>query len=429
MSLITRCPACGTLFKLVPDQLRISSGWVRCGKCHLVFDAKSHMLGDTEAVAVEVAAARQTLAARAAAKSAAEQNAAKPQTPEPVAPPPQQQPSPPSPPPPKAPPPPKPQPAPPAPVSAPPPPPKAPPPKPPAPVSAPSPLPSPPPSPPPPKPRQESAAMRAEIARWRDERSGQTAPSADPPVSDTTRVQLDDGIEVQEMELHFGDLREFQPLLNKKDAAPAQAPQETKEKGAPPPQETEDDKSDDDAAPAEEAPEEAAPSFVREARRRAFWQSAPVRALLWLLLLLGAAGLALQVALTRRDWLATAYPATEPALRQLCRVAGCTVGPYRQLDAMAVESSSFTRVTGNVYQFSVTLRNNAALPVAMPALDLTLSDMQGQPVLRRVIAPDELGAPATLAAGGEFAGTARLTLAPLPDSAAVISYRVEAFYP
>ena len=29
VSLVTRCPACATLFKVVPDQLRISEGWVR----------------------------------------------------------------------------------------------------------------------------------------------------------------------------------------------------------------------------------------------------------------------------------------------------------------------------------------------------------------------------------------------------------------
>ena len=39
MSLITRCPACGTMFKVVPDQLKISEGWVRCGHCAEVFDA------------------------------------------------------------------------------------------------------------------------------------------------------------------------------------------------------------------------------------------------------------------------------------------------------------------------------------------------------------------------------------------------------
>jgi len=39
MSLVTRCPACTTTFKVVRDQLRISDGWVRCGRCSHVFDA------------------------------------------------------------------------------------------------------------------------------------------------------------------------------------------------------------------------------------------------------------------------------------------------------------------------------------------------------------------------------------------------------
>jgi len=39
MSFITRCPACATAFKVVPDQLKISDGWVRCGQCQQVFNA------------------------------------------------------------------------------------------------------------------------------------------------------------------------------------------------------------------------------------------------------------------------------------------------------------------------------------------------------------------------------------------------------
>jgi len=46
MSLITRCPSCETLFKVVPDQLRISDGWVRCGQCEEVFDASRHLLSE-----------------------------------------------------------------------------------------------------------------------------------------------------------------------------------------------------------------------------------------------------------------------------------------------------------------------------------------------------------------------------------------------
>lgn len=39
MSLATRCVACGTVFRVVQDQLRVSSGWVRCGRCGEVFNA------------------------------------------------------------------------------------------------------------------------------------------------------------------------------------------------------------------------------------------------------------------------------------------------------------------------------------------------------------------------------------------------------
>jgi len=39
MSLATSCPSCGTVFRVVEDQLKVSEGWVRCGHCHDVFNA------------------------------------------------------------------------------------------------------------------------------------------------------------------------------------------------------------------------------------------------------------------------------------------------------------------------------------------------------------------------------------------------------
>lgn len=39
MSLATRCPHCNTIFKVVQDQLKVSEGWVRCGRCTQVFNA------------------------------------------------------------------------------------------------------------------------------------------------------------------------------------------------------------------------------------------------------------------------------------------------------------------------------------------------------------------------------------------------------
>ncbi len=57
MSLITQCPACGTLFKVVSDQLKISDGWVRCGQCHEVFDANAQLTSTVQARAIAAASA------------------------------------------------------------------------------------------------------------------------------------------------------------------------------------------------------------------------------------------------------------------------------------------------------------------------------------------------------------------------------------
>lgn len=39
MNLVTRCPTCGTAFRIQPAQLAARGGRVRCGKCSSVFDA------------------------------------------------------------------------------------------------------------------------------------------------------------------------------------------------------------------------------------------------------------------------------------------------------------------------------------------------------------------------------------------------------
>lgn len=44
MSWITRCPACGTTYKVVPDQLKIAQGWLRCGQCQHAFDSTGVVL-------------------------------------------------------------------------------------------------------------------------------------------------------------------------------------------------------------------------------------------------------------------------------------------------------------------------------------------------------------------------------------------------
>ena len=75
------------------------------------------------------------------------------------------------------------------------------------------------------------------------------------------------------------------------------------------------------------------------------------------------------------------------------------------------------------------VRNLADLPVATPALELTLTDLQDQPLVRRVLRPAELGAPPALAAHGEFSASHVITLNASAASTAVTGYRLMAFYP
>jgi len=39
MALATKCPQCGSMFRVVADQLKLRGGLVRCGQCRTVFDA------------------------------------------------------------------------------------------------------------------------------------------------------------------------------------------------------------------------------------------------------------------------------------------------------------------------------------------------------------------------------------------------------
>lgn len=66
MSLATRCTACGTVFKVVQDQLKVSKGWVRCGRCDTVFNALEELFelnGDTIIGGVRQPVVRPTLPA------------------------------------------------------------------------------------------------------------------------------------------------------------------------------------------------------------------------------------------------------------------------------------------------------------------------------------------------------------------------------
>lgn len=185
------------------------------------------------------------------------------------------------------------------------------------------------------------------------------------------------------------------------------------------------DGSDDDWEPAEPGVQEL--SFMRAARRKAFWRKPWVRATLSLTLVAALVLLAAQVAVQERNDLAARIPALRPGLQALCSQWGCALSSRRDIAAVEVDSSSFQKLRGDEYQFSLVLKNRSAIPVAMPAVELTLTDAADQPVLRRVLLPKHWNAPSELAAQGEWSVSRTLMLS--PAGARITGYRVVAFYP
>ncbi|RYX90652.1 MAG: DUF3426 domain-containing protein [Comamonadaceae bacterium] len=331
MSLITRCPACGTMFKVVPDQLRISEGWVRCGHCAEVFDASAHMQQDQ------------------AAASAA------PPTPAPAA------------------------------------------------AAA---------------PVHDQAHAHASV--------DVPAPDSQAPASTFSDSQLDRNLyQLLAEEPMPQPLAGEGPVPAPSRPAPLQPASRPAQS-----QPFEDSLTDLEASLPDPALDDV--SFVREARRKAFWRKPATRGVLTLVVLVLLAVLGLQVAYHERDRISAMEPRARPLLQALCSRFQCSVQPLRQIESIVIDSSAFNKLRADTYRLSFTVKNNAPLALAMPAIELSLTDSADQPVLRRVLMPADLGAASpnaspVLAAGGEWSGTFPINVS--GGSSRVVGYRLLAFYP
>jgi hypothetical protein len=171
------------------------------------------------------------------------------------------------------------------------------------------------------------------------------------------------------------------------------------------------------------------PSFVRQAKRRAFWQSRGVRVGLYVASLLLALTLLAQLAVHQRDQLAARYPALIPVLAGLCEPLSCELGPVRRIESVVIDSSNLVRRLGNFYAFDLVLSNTAKTAVAVPALELSLTDTRDVVIVRRVFLPEELpGAPQLLPPQGNLALSLRLSIAD-PSVSSMSGYRALVFYP
>jgi len=355
MSLITRCSACGTMFKVVADQLKISQGWVRCGHCSEVFDAAANLQPYTSQSTV----------------SSTDGPVSTPQDARPEV--------------------------------------------------------------------QEDSGRGASVApmlvapsaepeaAWSDPVPAEEAAPAAAPAS-VPEVQVSPSPDLAADVFAFSVSPE--PSGFSESAAPA-ARAGYKESAF-----------DESEAPAPDHAHEV--SFVRDARRDAFWRRPALRVALGLVASVLLAALLLQVALFQRNTLAVSQPWLRPALDTLCTSLRCEIRPPQQIESVVIESSAFNKLAADAYRLKVVIRNAGAIPLALPSLELTLTDTQDQAQLRRVLSPSELGATSpTLAAGAEFSGALAIRILNSPPDASasqpsparpsaplrIAGYRVLAFYP
>lgn len=325
MSLATRCTSCGTVFRVVQDQLKVSEGWVRCGRCDSVFNALEGLFDLERDAPPEWSTPPQSAAAAVVDL-----------------------------------------------------------------------------------PLDEAAEAQAEL-----EQDPSLVDRIDEQIFGSRRSAFGalTGLGRSDRGADFADAR-F-------DSVPPDAPT-----AAPAPAD-----SDATAAPIDAPPitVQEEPGFVREAERRTRWQGSAARRILGIATLLSGLLLAAQVAHRQRDDIAAHWPELRPALQAWCGWTSCTVSAPRRIEDLSVESTALARGSAaDAFRLSVTLRNRGALPVALPWLELSLTDANGELVARRALSPLDLHAPSSaMAAGAETVLSALLST----GTTRITGYTVEIFYP
>jgi len=333
MSLITRCPACNTLFKVVPDQLRVSDGWVRCGQCDEVFDANAHLHTD--------AVAPQPEPEKPAAYdwgSIVDSPAAADSEPEP----------------------------------------------------------------------QHVPEPQPEL---------QAAPEALPDVEPITEDPF--------LALSPQELGGTSPVAVAAEEVRA-LDSEPSEVEAPAPRYVQS------ANPAVASVDQAAAiSFMHSKPKIALARSSRAAGVLVAVgcaVLVGS--LVLQWLLYDRDRIAAAGDGGRHAMQAICDVLGCKIAPLRQIESVVIDSSSFAKVRTDVYRLGFTLKNTAPIALAVPSLELTMTDMQDQALVRRVLSPAELESKAgSIPAGAEWTVSVPVSVKLPSGSERISGYRLLAFYP
>lgn len=321
MSLIARCPACQTWYKVVPDQLRISDGWVRCGQCGEIFDASQQLI-----------------------ESEAE------------------------------------------------------------------------PTPDPTQPDEQvlqHLSMVADTALHDDSIGVAESVTVAPPRSS-----------VQETLINPSAPESWQPI------GLPEKPWESAALLIKPSSEIAADFEGAAPSAPDQEPMADSVSFMRAPDVRQDTRQKGTRLLWGMLSIVLLLGLLVQGLYRERDQLAALKPEIKPAVQSFCEVVGCRVSSLQRIDAFVLDSATFQQVDQETFQLHLVVKNKTQLALALPTIELTLTDLTDQPVMRRVLTPAELGAKTErVSAAGEWSATAYLRVKADTARPRALGYRLLVFYP
>lgn len=381
MALATKCPHCGTVFKVAADQLKLRGGIVRCGKCGEVFDGNASLV-EPEATTPAPAPAAPAEEVPVYTVDFDSTFIAKPE-----------------------------------------------------PAAAPEPQPE-----PVPQPEPENAAEERAPQLHIDFDLNLTPPAQQPDadaVADATAIPAQAGIHTEreaadiaavpdesaEPEAEEASAPEAEP--EPEDAViPAQAGIHTEpapdgepsivpeaftlhEAEEPSVPDSESDGAElvpaamaaetvhvTEPAPVEDELESEEPGFVTRVRKKE-----KTTRILRVLMAVGSivllAGLLAQGVISFGSILAARYPETKPALTEACKLLRCQVTLPAQIDTLSIETGELQTIGNDLFSLSTTLRNSSNLVQAWPHIELALTDTANKAVVRRVIAPQEYLPPRT----------------------------------
>jgi predicted Zn finger-like uncharacterized protein len=355
MNLATRCPTCGTAFRVAEDQLRVSEGWVRCGRCEEVFNGRDDLF---ELAADDSPPADESAAPPSEASAPAAVDLALPDL------------------------------------------------VPDAPAHWPSvqwPAVGDEAVNPDPNAEAEALSPAASAPLPAPLRAAEASRSSSPALSIPALAGSRLGIDP------LG-----QPAVVTRRTGAAQGPALIGAAATPAPPAP---GSAPEPLPMVELPAAGPPVFVTVADDQATWRHGSSRrwmqwaSMLLAVLLVAQAGYAVRHSLLLR------WPQAAAAAAAVCARLGCTMAAPRLLDALSVDSASLIREPApGANRLDVTLRNRAATAVALPAFELSLSDEQNTVIARRVFLPAELGVADAIRPGADLSVHLPLTIS-LPKTA------------